>query len=279
MIVINIYQTSPNQKCVMTHKTLSDETHLYGKCNIEATLLAAKTLSDRAYKLYTRMNLHQDQYGYALSPTEIRGSIGMSEKRYQQAVRELIEKGYLIRRKNRSNLYDFYEWPGDAADPDGLEYDGAVSEPEGTPDKMDSAPVRADMAGAESAGDPGGIGGVRQPGALGTPPASEGEILQDTTFNKTTNTTTNTITDTTTNTTTHLMPYSARRMEYIQKKEESYRKCRELQARIRKELEEKEKKEQIEQKNQENPDMAEEIDEKNAELGDTWSWDDDNLPF
>ena len=56
---------------IVTHKTVSDDTHIYGKCNVEATLLAAKELSDRAFKLYIRMNLHQDNHTYALSPASI----------------------------------------------------------------------------------------------------------------------------------------------------------------------------------------------------------------
>lgn len=71
MYEIRIYQTAPNQRCIITHKTCSDENHLYGIFNIVATLLAGRTLSDRAFKLYVRMNLHQHLYGYALSPAEI----------------------------------------------------------------------------------------------------------------------------------------------------------------------------------------------------------------
>lgn len=108
---IYIYQTSPNQKIVTTKKTKSDEEHTYGICNIEATLTAAKELTDRAFKLYIRMSLHQDGYTYALSPTEINKNIKMSDGRYREAVNELIKKGYLIQSEERKNLYIFYEAP------------------------------------------------------------------------------------------------------------------------------------------------------------------------
>ena len=95
----------------MTHKTVSDDTHIYGKCNVEATLLAAKELSDRAFKLYIRMNLHQDKHTYALSPVAIQQDIGMTDKRYREAVKELIEKGYLVQQEKYKSLYIFFEYP------------------------------------------------------------------------------------------------------------------------------------------------------------------------
>ena len=106
---MNCIYTSPNQKVVQTKKTVSDKANLYSKCNIEACLEASRVLTDRAFKLYIRMNLHQDGFTYALSPVEILEQIGMSEKRYHYAVRELIEKGYLVRNESNKMLYDFYE--------------------------------------------------------------------------------------------------------------------------------------------------------------------------
>ena len=108
---IRVYFTAPNQRVVKTHKTMSNSDATYGICNIAATLTAAKTLSDRAFKLYVRMNLHQDKYTYALSPVEIRSSIGMSDKRYREAVKELIEKGYLVSSADHPSFFAFYEYP------------------------------------------------------------------------------------------------------------------------------------------------------------------------
>ena len=108
---IYIYHTSPNQRSVITHKTLSDKEHPYGICNIAAMLTAAKELTDRAYKLYIRMSLHQDGHTYALSPVEINNSIGMTDKRYREAVKELIDKGYLVQHKDHKSVYTFYEAP------------------------------------------------------------------------------------------------------------------------------------------------------------------------
>lgn len=75
------------------------------------TLTAAKELTDRAFKLYLRMSLHQDGFTYALSPVEICNSIGMSNKRYREAVNELIVKNYLVQSKDHKNMFIFYENP------------------------------------------------------------------------------------------------------------------------------------------------------------------------
>ena len=110
---ICVYMTSPNQKIVQTYKAVSDSEHPYSICNLDAMLMAARNLTDRAFKLYVRMNLHQDDYTYALSPVEINDSIGMSDKRYREAVKELAQKGYLVKSKKRQNLYLFLENPDD----------------------------------------------------------------------------------------------------------------------------------------------------------------------
>ena len=108
---IPIYLTSPNQKAIVTHKAESDKENLYGIFNIEATSAAARNLSDRAFKLWTRMNLHQDGYRYGLSPAEIEKFFGMTDKRYRSAVNELIGKGYLVKSEQQKNLFHFYENP------------------------------------------------------------------------------------------------------------------------------------------------------------------------
>lgn len=106
-----IILSSPNQKLVVTKKTLSDADHTYSRANVEATLLAASVLSDNAFKLYVRMNLHQNDFTYALSPVAIEAEAGISVGKYRSAVKELIRKGYLVLAPERKNLYIFYEHP------------------------------------------------------------------------------------------------------------------------------------------------------------------------
>ena len=107
----NFYVTSPNQKVICTSKTKSDAEHVYSRVNVEASLTAARELSDRAYKLYSRMTLHLDGFSYALSPAAIKSEIGISESKCRNAVNELIKKGYLVLAPERKNFFIFYEYP------------------------------------------------------------------------------------------------------------------------------------------------------------------------
>lgn len=106
-----VFLVSPNQKMIVTHKFDSDNEDLYGIFDPEATSIAARDLSDRAFKLWVKMNLYQDGYKYALSPVEVEKTFGMSDKRYRLAVNELIARGYLVKTEEYRNTFDFYEKP------------------------------------------------------------------------------------------------------------------------------------------------------------------------
>lgn len=108
---IYLYHTSPNQRMVVTQKTQSDKEHTYAIVNLKALFTAARELTDKAFKLYSRLNMHSNEYAYALSPVEIQKTTGMSEDRYRRAVKELIKKGYLVQSAGQKNLFTFYEYP------------------------------------------------------------------------------------------------------------------------------------------------------------------------
>lgn len=166
---VYIYQTSANQKTIHTRKTQSNAAHLYGIMNIDAVLTSARNLSDRAYKLYIRMMLHQDGYTYALSPVEINRSIGMSDKRYRDAVKELIDKGYLVQSTEHKNLYTIYEYP---------EKDNPVFQNRtDNPSILDRCPVEN--------------GHTPRPFWTDNPSISEGEIVHNITPNNTVHSTVN----------------------------------------------------------------------------------------
>ena len=105
------FYTVPNQKVICTHKAVSDDEHIYSKFNIMATKKAAKELSDRAFKLYVRLNLNKDGFTFALSPALILKEIGVKDDTCRRAVKELISKGYLIETDRQANFFDFFE-PG-----------------------------------------------------------------------------------------------------------------------------------------------------------------------
>lgn len=103
--------TYPNQKVITIKKANSNKNHIYGIFNIEACSLAAQELSDKAFRLYTFLNLNQDRYTFALSPAQIKTQFGISEKSCRHAVNELIDKGYVVQKGDGVNRYTFFELP------------------------------------------------------------------------------------------------------------------------------------------------------------------------
>lgn len=106
----------PNQKVIIVRHDICDETHLYTKCNVSSNKKALKELSPNTYKLYMYFALNQDGYTFALSYQDVYNVIGMSDKTYQKAVRELIEKEYLVQSETSKGLYIFYD--GTISSPD-----------------------------------------------------------------------------------------------------------------------------------------------------------------
>ena len=109
------------------------------------------------------MNLHQDGHIYALSPVEIQKSIGMTDKRYRDAVNELIDKGYLVKDDKHGNVFYFREA-------------GSI-----TPDRADT-PAKSDVL-------PGENGGTVLSKWTGNPSKSGGEIVHNITSHNTENNT------------------------------------------------------------------------------------------
>ena len=101
----------PNQKIIVTEKAPCDDRHIYGVLNIEALKYAASVLSGTCFKLYVRMMLNQGGFTYALSPKVVEKDIGLSDKCYRVAVKELIAKGFLTQDSERANVYHAIEDP------------------------------------------------------------------------------------------------------------------------------------------------------------------------
>lgn len=108
---LETFYTVPNQKIIVTVKAKADTENIYSKDNISAVLQAMRTLTDRAYKLFMRMNLNKNGFTYPLSPALIKKDTGMSETRYREAVKELIKKGFLKQSDKQKNVYYFCEYP------------------------------------------------------------------------------------------------------------------------------------------------------------------------
>ena len=112
---IQIVYTVPNQKVVKVKHDLCDAAHTYTMCNVKSNSRALKELSPNTYKLYMYFDLNQDGYTFALSYQAVHNATGMSDKTYQKAVNELIEKKYLVPSKQKG-LYIFYDGTVDSDD-------------------------------------------------------------------------------------------------------------------------------------------------------------------
>lgn len=60
--------------------------------------------------LYLYLASNANNYEFALSPAAIRQAIGMPASTYRDQFVKLVDKGYLVQRKE-SAIYDFYETP------------------------------------------------------------------------------------------------------------------------------------------------------------------------
>lgn len=102
-------KTVPHQKVVSVKKEMTDEKHYYCKINLNALESASRDLQAGAFKLWIYFSKNQPNYTFALSSKEVEESFGIKIKQYNNAVEELIEKGYLVQEKG--NQFFFYEIP------------------------------------------------------------------------------------------------------------------------------------------------------------------------
>ena len=100
-------KTVPNQKIVVVQKETCDKSNLYAAINLNAMNTAAIDLDAGAFKLWVYFAKNQDGYEFALSSKDAAENFGLKKKQYDKAVKELIEKGYLLLAKG--NLYFFNE--------------------------------------------------------------------------------------------------------------------------------------------------------------------------
>ena len=102
-----VAKTVPNQKVVRVNKQKCDKSNLYATINLEAMEKAALDLDAGAFKLWVYFAKNQQSYEFALSSSAIEKSFGMKIKQYNNAVAQLIEKGYLV--EQSGNYYIFNE--------------------------------------------------------------------------------------------------------------------------------------------------------------------------
>ena len=103
-----------NQKTIKVQKEQCDKAHLYALYNLDALQYAMIDLKGESFKLWVYLGKNQNGYTFALSKVDaIKWGIG-SKSSYDRAVKELIEKGYLV--ETSKNHFDFYEIPPKATE-------------------------------------------------------------------------------------------------------------------------------------------------------------------
>lgn len=100
-------ETYPNQRMIHIHREQAKSDFL-GIKNVNWQA-ASRDLGAHALRLYLYLAANADNYTLALSPADIRQTIGMPISTYRDQFMVLVDKGYLV--PNGSNRYDFYEVP------------------------------------------------------------------------------------------------------------------------------------------------------------------------
>ena len=100
----------PNQKAVTVFKEPCDNTckeNYYAKINLAAMEAAAQDLDAGPFKLWIYFAKNQPGYQFALSSSAVAQTFGMKRTQYDNAIKTLIEKRYLVQIKG--DFYQFYE--------------------------------------------------------------------------------------------------------------------------------------------------------------------------
>ena len=99
-----------NQKHIGSiNKAPCDDKNIYLKININAVQGASLALKPSTFKVWMYFAKNQDGYEFDLSSVAVCSFCNISDKTYREAIKELVEKRYLLQR--HKNVYDFYEVP------------------------------------------------------------------------------------------------------------------------------------------------------------------------
>lgn len=85
----------------------------YGIITQREQIWAGRLLNDKtaSHILYYYMATNNSGYKFALSPTAIYNQYGVTEKQYHTAIKKLKEVGYLVQKKQGSNIWQFMRVP------------------------------------------------------------------------------------------------------------------------------------------------------------------------
>ena len=106
---MSAFKVVANQKVIKVEKQVCDKNHIYTQFNLKAFEMAAVDLDAGAFKLWCYIAKNQNGYEFALSSSDAEKSFGLKKKQYDNAVKQLIEKHYLVVSKGYN--YTFNEIP------------------------------------------------------------------------------------------------------------------------------------------------------------------------
>ena len=124
--------TVPNQKVVHVNRQKCDKNFL--QISKENWYAANKDLEPYGLQLYLYIAGNRDGFDLALSQEAAEREAGIKKTSYHKYVNLMIEKGYLVPRKENSNVYDFYEVPKRKEDKEAVSPCELKSLPDGNDD-------------------------------------------------------------------------------------------------------------------------------------------------
>ena len=108
--------TVPNQKVVHVNRDMPDKNKKEGNFLLiknENLYAAYRDLNATALCLYLYLAGNKDGFDLAFSPKAIHSEMGLPESTCRDQFKVLENKGYLVPKHEKSNIYDFFEIPKD----------------------------------------------------------------------------------------------------------------------------------------------------------------------
>lgn len=104
-----------NQKTVKTNKEKCDRNNYYATINLDALQFAVASLSGDGFKMWVYFSKNQNGWVQQLSSKHAQETFNLSKRRYDNAIKELIEGGFLVDANTNPddvvNSWEFYEKP------------------------------------------------------------------------------------------------------------------------------------------------------------------------
>lgn len=99
----------PNQRIIKVKRYSDKARKDFLKISNENLELAMYNLKGNAFKFYIWLADNSDGYRFTLYPIQFWKKANISYDTYLKAFDELVEKGYLLKHKEKSNVYMFTE--------------------------------------------------------------------------------------------------------------------------------------------------------------------------